>query len=54
VGEKDYAATQRFVRLARSPMRVASITLPTGGHHFSVWRRELTPALRWLSGRLGV
>ncbi|MEV5753792.1 alpha/beta hydrolase-fold protein [Actinoallomurus sp. NPDC052308] len=54
VGEKDYQATMRFIALARSPMRVASITLPTGGHHFSVWNRELTPALRWLNGRLGV
>ncbi|GAB3968844.1 alpha/beta hydrolase-fold protein [Actinoallomurus acanthiterrae] len=54
VGEKDYAATRRFVTLVHAPMQVSSITLPTGGHHFSVWRRELTPALRWLSGRLGV
>jgi enterochelin esterase-like enzyme len=54
VGEKDYAATRHFIALVRAPMRVSSITLPTGGHHFSVWRRELTPALRWLSGRLGV
>jgi enterochelin esterase-like enzyme len=53
VGERDYAATRRFIALVRPPMRVASITLPTGGHHFSVWTRELTPALRWLSGRLG-
>ncbi|GAA0353039.1 alpha/beta hydrolase-fold protein [Actinoallomurus spadix] len=54
VGERDYRATRRFIALVRPPMRVASITLPTGGHHFSVWNRELTPALRWLNDRLGV
>jgi S-formylglutathione hydrolase FrmB len=52
VGEKDYAQTRRFLALARPPMRVASITLPFGGHHFSTWRRELPPALRWLGARL--
>jgi enterochelin esterase-like enzyme len=53
VGEKDYKQTLQFVALVHAPMHVASITLPTGGHHFSVWNRELTPALRWLSARLG-
>ncbi|MFB9835852.1 alpha/beta hydrolase [Actinoallomurus acaciae] len=52
VGEKDYAQTRRFLALARPPMRVASITLPFGGHHFSTWRRELPPALQWLGARL--
>lgn len=52
VGEKDYAQTRRFLALARAPMRVASITLPFGGHHFSTWRRELPPALQWLGARL--
>ncbi len=51
VGEGDYRQTLRFVSLVRPPMRVATITLPTGGHHFSVWNRELTPALRWLGRR---
>ncbi|GLY75707.1 alpha/beta hydrolase [Actinoallomurus iriomotensis] len=52
VGEKDYAQTRRFLALTRPPMRVASITLPFGGHHFSTWRRELPPALQWLGARL--
>ncbi|MCW2945959.1 MAG: hypothetical protein JWR24_2676 [Actinoallomurus sp.] len=53
VGEKDYRQTLQFVALVHAPMRVASITLPTGGHHFSVWNRELTPALLWLSAHSG-
>lgn len=52
-GEKDYPATRAFLRLIRPPMRSAAIVLPTGGHHFSVWQRELTPALHWLSDRAG-
>jgi S-formylglutathione hydrolase FrmB len=48
VGEKDYGQTRQFLALAHPPMRVASITLPFGGHHFSTWRRELPPALQWL------
>jgi S-formylglutathione hydrolase FrmB len=54
VGEKDYHQTRRFLTLAHSPLRVASITLPFGGHHFSTWRRELPPALRWLGTHLTV
>jgi S-formylglutathione hydrolase FrmB len=52
VGEKDYRQTRAFLALARRPTRVASITLPFGGHHFSTWQRELPPALRWLGARL--
>jgi S-formylglutathione hydrolase FrmB len=52
VGEKDYPQTREFLALARPPTRVASITLPFGGHHFSTWQRELPPALRWLGARL--
>lgn len=48
VGEKDYAQTRRFLALVRPPLRVASIILPFGGHHFSTWERELLPALNWL------
>ncbi len=52
-GERDYPATRAFLRLVRPPMRSAAIILPSGGHHFSVWQRELIPALRWLSDRAG-
>lgn len=52
-GEKDYPATRAFLKLVRPPMRSAAIILPSGGHHFSVWQRELIPALHWLSDRAG-
>jgi S-formylglutathione hydrolase FrmB len=52
VGEKDYHQTLRFLSLARPPTRVASITLPFGGHNFSTWERELPPALHWLGAHL--
>ncbi len=48
IGERNYADTRRFLSAARPPLRVASIVLPFGGHHFSTWQRELPPALRWL------
>jgi enterochelin esterase-like enzyme len=51
-GERDYPQVQRFIKLARPPTEVDSLILPSGGHHFSVWRRELPSALRWLSDRL--
>ncbi|MGW1025151.1 alpha/beta hydrolase [Streptomyces sp. NPDC002577] len=53
-GEGNYAATMRFIDEARSrpPTRISSITLGTGGHNFNTWRREIPPALAWLSGRL--
>jgi enterochelin esterase-like enzyme len=51
VGERDYGQTLRFLSLVRPPMRAASIMLPVGGHRFSVWGRELVPALRWLDKR---
>jgi S-formylglutathione hydrolase FrmB len=52
VGEKDYRQTLRFLSLARPPTRVASITLPFGGHNFSTWQKELPPALNWLGAHL--
>ncbi|MCW2938332.1 MAG: esterase [Actinomycetia bacterium] len=52
-GEGDYNETMLFVRLARPPMRVSTLILPAGGHHFSVWRRELPATLDWLGSRLG-
>ncbi|MFK8908212.1 alpha/beta hydrolase [Streptomyces sp. YS-3] len=51
-GETNYRATQRFIAKVRAPAHVSSITLDTGGHNFNTWRREIPPALAWLSGRL--
>ncbi|MER7394707.1 alpha/beta hydrolase-fold protein [Streptomyces sp. NPDC000151] len=51
-GEPDYADTMRFVRAARPPMTVDSIILPRGSHHFTTWRREITPAMEWMGSML--
>jgi enterochelin esterase-like enzyme len=52
-GEHNYAATRRFIALAAGgPLRIASIILPSGGHNFTTWRREIPAAMQWMSGRL--
>lgn len=51
-GEHNYRATLRFVALAGGPTRVSSIILPSGGHNFTTWSREIPPALAWLSAHL--
>ncbi|GAA2716810.1 MULTISPECIES: alpha/beta hydrolase-fold protein [Streptomyces] len=53
-GESNYRPTQQFIKKVKHPARVSSITLDRGGHNFNTWRREIPPALRWLSGRLSV
>jgi S-formylglutathione hydrolase FrmB len=52
VGEKNYPQTRMFLASVRPPTRIASITLPFGGHHFGTWQRELPPALHWLGTHL--
>ncbi|MFI1971587.1 alpha/beta hydrolase [Streptomyces cinnamoneus] len=52
-GEPNYKATQQFIKKVKAPARVSSITLDHGGHNFNTWRREIPPALKWISGRLG-
>ena len=52
VGESDYLPTLRFLSLIRPPMHGYGLILPVGGHNFGTWRREIGPALDWLSGRL--
>jgi S-formylglutathione hydrolase FrmB len=52
-GPYGYADTRRFVALARRPLQVTTLTLPSGDHGFTTWTREIGPALDWLSGRLG-
>jgi putative esterase len=54
-GEHNYAATRRFISLAAGgPLRISSIILPSGGHNFTTWRREIPAAMEWLNGRLTV
>ncbi|MFC3984710.1 alpha/beta hydrolase [Streptosporangium jomthongense] len=51
-GESGYADTRAFLALARDPMRTASLILPSGGHNFNTWNREIPQALPWLGERL--
>ncbi|MEU3599753.1 alpha/beta hydrolase-fold protein [Streptomyces sp. NPDC006798] len=51
-GEPNLKDTLRFIEKVRPPARVSSILLDSGGHNFTTWKREIPPALEWLSGRL--
>ncbi|MYW70281.1 esterase [Streptomyces sp. SID8379] len=51
-GEHNYPATLDFIRNVKSPTRVSSIVLDSGGHNFNTWRREIPATLQWLSQRL--
>ncbi|MFJ7260678.1 alpha/beta hydrolase [Streptomyces globosus] len=51
-GEPNYKETTEFVAKVKAPARVSSIILDSGGHNFKTWRREVPPALAWMSGRL--
>ncbi|WP_328300101.1 esterase family protein [Streptomyces sp. NBC_00435] len=51
-GEPNLGGTKRFIKLVKSPDRVSSIILDSGGHNFNTWRREIPPMLVWLSGRI--
>ncbi|MFE0461890.1 alpha/beta hydrolase [Kitasatospora sp. NPDC058965] len=46
--EDNYQATQQMVASFKSPTRVSTITLNSGGHNFHTWNREIPPALEWL------
>ncbi|MGQ4434977.1 alpha/beta hydrolase [Streptomyces sp. SAS_260] len=54
VGEHNYHDTLKFIDQvqARNSTRISSIILDSGGHNFNTWRREIPPALQWISGRL--
>lgn len=51
-GEPNLADTRKFVKLVKSPDRVSSIILDSGGHNFNTWRREIPPMLVWMSNRI--
>ncbi|WP_433437907.1 alpha/beta hydrolase [Nonomuraea sp. CA-141351] len=51
-GESDYPATVRFLGAVKPPMRASSLFLPSGGHNFNTWNRELPQALPWLAQQL--
>lgn len=51
-GESNLKETLEFIKRVKAPARVSSIILDSGGHNYNTWRREIPPALEWLSGRL--
>ncbi|GAA0395098.1 alpha/beta hydrolase-fold protein [Microbispora corallina] len=51
-GEADYASTEKFLAAVKPPMQAASLILPSGGHNFATWERELPQALPWLAQQL--
>lgn len=51
-GEKNFGDTKKFLEAIRPPMTKASIILPEGSHHFTTWRREIQPAMKWMGEQL--
>ncbi|WP_220182752.1 alpha/beta hydrolase [Sphaerisporangium album] len=51
-GESNYPSTLAFLRAVKPPMQAASLILPSGGHNFNTWIRELPQALPWLAQQL--
>ncbi|MCX3063258.1 alpha/beta hydrolase [Streptomyces beihaiensis] len=51
-GEHNYVSTRAFMKKVKSPTRVSSIILDSGGHNFNTWRREIPATLQWLSQKL--
>ncbi|MEU7861504.1 alpha/beta hydrolase-fold protein [Nonomuraea sp. NPDC049141] len=51
-GEGNYQSTQRFLAAVKPPMQASSLILPSGGHNFNTWNRELPQALPWLAQQL--
>ncbi|MER6535411.1 alpha/beta hydrolase-fold protein [Streptomyces sp900105755] len=54
VGEHNYKDTLKFIKSVQDTYvaRISSIILPSGGHNFNTWRREIPPMLQWMSERL--
>ncbi|UQA93942.1 alpha/beta hydrolase [Streptomyces halobius] len=51
-GEGNYRETLKFIEQTKSPSRIASIILDSGGHNFNTWRREIPAAMEWLGRHL--
>ncbi len=44
--------SERFIALARPPLRISTIIEPHGGHDFTTWLPEIPKSLVWLGARL--
>jgi enterochelin esterase-like enzyme len=53
-GRPGWTDLERFAALAKAPMTVQKVVLPTGGHDFRTWRQEMPSSLSWLSRQLGL
>jgi len=51
-GEKNLKETRRFLKAVKEPMRADKMILPEGSHNFTTWRREIGPALEWMSKQM--
>ncbi|MER6943285.1 alpha/beta hydrolase-fold protein [Nonomuraea sp. NPDC000554] len=51
-GEGDYRSTLDFLAAVKPPMQASSLILPSGGHNFNTWNRELPQVLPWLAQQL--
>lgn len=51
-GEANYKSTMAFLAAVKPPMQASSLILPSGGHNFNTWDRELPQALPWLAQQL--
>ncbi len=51
-GPDGFDVAQSFLHLFRAPASGDAYVLPSGGHSFTTWAREIPAALRWLSGKL--
>lgn len=51
-GERGYPQAQQFLKLAKPPMRTASIFPQNGVHNFPTWLSEMPAALTWQSQQL--
>ncbi|MER7546482.1 alpha/beta hydrolase [Actinomadura sp.] len=50
--ERGYQQAQRFVRLAKPPLRVDTLFPDEGGHNFGTFRRLTPEMMRWMDGQL--
>ena len=48
-GERSKPGTLYFLAQIHPPMRGYSLTLPSGGHNYHTWRRELPQSLQWMN-----
>ncbi|MFC4584493.1 alpha/beta hydrolase [Sphaerisporangium corydalis] len=51
-GESNYRTTLAFLDAVKPPMEASSLILPSGGHNFNTWNREIPEALPWLAQQL--